>query len=170
VQASGPPPHLETAPAGLTVRYEFPARGKLPPVAVTWYDGDNRPPVLERLGLQAWQNGVLFVGEGSRWLVADYERLEIGPKEHFAALAPPPKFVPDSIGHYEEWLQACRTRGRTTCPFSYSGPLTEAVLLGNVSFRLDGAKLEWDAQAMRARNAPQARALLRREYREGWVL
>jgi predicted dehydrogenase len=170
VQASGPEVHPETAPAGMSVHYEFPARGKLPALALTWYDGDERPAVLERLGLQQWQNGVLFLGEDGRWLVADYDRLEIGPKERFAAFVAPPQFVPDSIGHYEEWLQACRTRGRTTCPFAYSGPLTEAVLLGNVSFRLGGTKLDWDAHAMRARNAPQAAPLLRREYREGWVL
>ena len=170
VRATGPQLHPETTPAGLQVDYEFPARGKLPALELSWYDGNRKPSILAELGLEKWGNGVLFVGDDGRWLVADYTRLELGPQPKFVGFAPPPHHVPDSAGHYQEWLEACRTRGRTTCPFAYSGPLAEAVLLGNVSFRLGGRKLDWDAGNLRARNAPEAAGFLRREYREGWVL
>lgn len=170
VEAKGPALHPETTPAGLVVHYEFPARGKLPALDLTWYDGDHRPPILAELGIDKWQDGVLFVGDDGRWLVADYSNMELGPQAKFTGFSPPPQYVPDTIGHYEEWLEACRTRGRTTCPFSYSGPLSEAVLLGNVSFRCGGRKLDWDARNLRVRNVPEAAAFLRREYREGWVL
>jgi hypothetical protein len=53
--------------------------------------------------------------------------------------------------------------------FSYAGPLTEAVLLGNVAFRL-GRRIEWDAASLRAPGCPEADALVRREYRPGWEL
>lgn len=96
--------------------------------------------------------------------------MEIGPKDKFAGFVPPRKSIPDSIGHHKEWIEACKTRGRTTCPFAYSGPLSEAVVLGNVSFRLGGKKLEWDAKRARVRNAPEAAGFLRREYRGGWSL
>ena len=53
--------------------------------------------------------------------------------------------------------------------FEYSAWLTEANHLGNVAFRL-GKKIQWDAQNLRATNAPEADPLIRREYRKGWTL
>ncbi len=44
VTAEGPPRNAETAPPWSIVRYEFPARGGQPPVALTWYDGGKLPP------------------------------------------------------------------------------------------------------------------------------
>jgi hypothetical protein len=73
------------------------------------------------------------------------------------------------VGHHREWIQACKTGGPTTCNFDYSGPLTEAVLLGNVAFRA-GSKLQWDAENLKATNCPEADRYVRREYRHGWEL
>ena len=42
----------------------------------------------------------------------------------------------------------------TTCNFEYSGWLTEANHLGNVAYRV-GKKLEWDAEQLKATNAPK---------------
>ncbi len=53
--------------------------------------------------------------------------------------------------------------------FDYSGPFTEIVLLGNLAVRL-GKKIEWDAKALKATNAPEADELIRRTYRRGWGL
>jgi hypothetical protein len=66
-------------------------------------------------------------------------------------------------------VTACKTGGPTSCPFSYGGPLTELVLLGNVAYRT-GEKLTWDAPNLRAVNCPEADRFLRREYRAGWTL
>lgn len=167
IAADGPAVDLETTPAGLRVVYEFPARGSLPAVELTWYDGDRRPPLLTELGLADWQNGVLFIGEDGH-LIADYDKLVLGPGD-LAALPAPPQFIPKSIGHYQEWIEACKTRGRTTCGFDYSGPLTEAVLLGNVAYRC-GRRLDWDAREMRVVNGAFANGLLRSDAREGWRL
>jgi hypothetical protein len=41
--------------------------------------------------------------------------------------------------------------------------------LGNVAYRV-GKKLQWDAESMRATNAPEADQFIRREYRKGWSL
>ncbi|MHC4513879.1 MAG: Gfo/Idh/MocA family protein, partial [Planctomycetota bacterium] len=143
VQATGPRVHAETTPASMKVQYRFPARGDLPPVDLTWYDGKTPVPVLADLGLAKWKSGVLFVGSEG-WLVGDYTKMAVGPEQKFAGYTKPKPYIPKSVGHHKEWLEACRTRGKTTCPFSYSGPLSEAVLLGNVSFRLGGKRLEWD--------------------------
>jgi hypothetical protein len=91
------------------------------------------------------------------------------PEKDFADFQRPPRAIPDSLGHYTEWLQACKTGTPTTCHFGYSGLLTEANHLGNVAYRA-GKRLEWDAKAMRIRNAPEAEQFLGREYRAGWKL
>jgi hypothetical protein len=166
VAAEGPPVDPERTASWLVVRYEFPARGIQPPVALTWYDGGKRPEAFEETFL--WRSGVLFVGEKGR-LIADYDRRKLLPEKEFEGFVPPEPSIPDSIGHHREWTLACKSGGATTCPFDYSGPLTEAVLLGNVSYRA-GRKLEWDAERLVARNCPEADRYLRKAYREGWAL
>jgi hypothetical protein len=168
IEAEGPPVHPETCPLSLIVRYEFPARGQKPPVAFTWYDGENRPPVLAENGLPAWGAGVLFVGSEGM-LLADYGRWQLYPEAKFADYQPADKTIPESVGHHQEWIDACKTGSPTTCNFDYSGALAEAVLLGNVAYRT-GKKLRWDAEKLKATNCPEADQYLRREYREGWTL
>jgi len=68
-----------------------------------------------------------------------------------------------------EWIEACRGGPKPLSSFDYSGPFTEMVLLGNLAVRL-GKKIDWDAAAMKATNAPEADELIRREYRQGWDL
>jgi hypothetical protein len=58
----------------------------------------------------------------------------------------------------------------TSDNFDYAGPLTEAVLLGNVATRIPGVTLDWDAAAMRLPRHPEAEHFLRRKYRAGWEI
>ncbi len=51
----------------------------------------------------------------------------------------------------------------------YAGPLTETVLLGNIAHRYP-QRLEWDAEAMKIKNVPEANEWLMRKYRDGWKL
>jgi len=168
VAAEGPPVHPETTATSLTVRYEFPARGELPPVKLTWYNGGPRPKVLEAEDPSAWRAGVRFVGADGI-LQADYGKWKLFPADKFADFQPPEPTIPASIGHHKEWIVACKTGGTTTCHFGYSGPLTEAVLLGNVAYRV-GEHLEWDPAQLKAANCPDADRFIRREYRKGWTL
>ena len=152
-------------PDNMQVDYEFPARGNLPPLKLSWYHGTWRPE-----GAEAYGNGsaVLFEGRDGR-LLADYRTRKLFMDDGRSA-TPPPKSIPDSIGHHQEWINACKTRGTTTCNFAYSGPLSETALLGNVSYRLGGKKLAWDASSMRATNASEADQYIRPTYRKGWSL
>ncbi len=169
IEAEGPPPHPETAAPKLTLHYEFPARGDLPPVTLTWRNGSgNVPPIIKEKNLPNWGAAVLFVGEKGM-LLANYSKRLLLPESEFAGFEPPAPTVPASIGHHREWVAACKTGGPTTCNFDYSGPLTEAVLLGNVAYRT-GERLQWDAEKLQATNCPQADQYLRREYRPGWTL
>ena len=169
VEAEGPPPHPESAAPRLAVRYEFPARGELPPVVMEWRNGtDHRPPVVAEKNLPAWNSAVLFIGSEGM-LQADYRKYVLLPEAKFADFHPPEPTIPDSVGHHREWIDACKTGGLTTCSFDYSGPLTEAVLLGNVAYRA-GKKLLWDHTKLKAAGCPEADRFIRREYRQGWTL
>ncbi|HGY90673.1 MAG TPA: Gfo/Idh/MocA family oxidoreductase [Planctomycetes bacterium] len=169
VETKGPAADPESPPHALEVRYEHPPRAGRPGLFVTWYDGGRRPlDLLKARGLEGWKNGLLFLGEKG-WLAADYGRHVLGPKAAFKDFQPPTPFIPDSIGHHAEWAQACKTGGPTTCNFSYSGALSETVLLGIVAHRR-GRKLLWDAATCRVTNDEEARALIRPAYREGWTL
>ena len=71
--------------------------------------------------------------------------------------------------HYHEWTDACRGVGKASTPFSYSGPLTEAVLLGTVAGRFPDEEFSWDIEKMSFGNK-KADALVKRSYRKGWEL
>src|SRR5690606_20627202 len=132
------------------------------PVKLTWYHGGLRPEILgtykEKDGSPVkFGDGVLFVGkEGA--IYGDYGRLRVLPADKYdvGQIAIPEELrIPKSVGHHKEWVDAIKTGSPTTCNFDYSGALTEAVLLGIVAYRT-GKKLEWDAENLKATNAPEA--------------
>lgn len=170
IRAEGPPVHPRWCPEYLIVHYEFPARGELPPVKLTWHDAGRRPKIADELGLHKWKNGILFTGEKGH-LICDYSNYALLPEDRFKDYQKPEPTIPKSIGHHKEWVTACLKREpkMPLCNFSYSGPLTETVLLGTVAYRT-GKELEWDAKQMGAANAPEAEEYLRLKYREGWTL
>ena len=77
---------------------------------------------------------------------------------------------------FRSWINACKGGPAGGSNFDWAGPLTEAVLLGNVALRtqlrekLTLTRLEWDAEQLRFPNASFADAFLRRERRKGWEL
>ena len=173
VEAEGPSRvGRKVAPRWLISRWTFPRRGDLPPVTITWHHGNKRPELLKEVSLPNWPIAVLFVGSGGM-LITELEvvppRYELHPKEKFADFQPPPRTIPRSIGHANEWITACKTGKPTTCGFDYAGPLTETVLLGNVAYRTS-QKLQWDPENLKATNCPEADQFIRREYRKGWIL
>ncbi|HOX55601.1 MAG TPA: Gfo/Idh/MocA family oxidoreductase [Candidatus Paceibacterota bacterium] len=168
IEAEGPPPQAETTPGWLIVRYQFPARGPLPGTQLTWYNGGKLPKLIEEGKVPDWQAGVLFVGTKGM-LLADYSRRRLLPEADFAGFAPPAPSIPDSIGHHEEWIAACKGGAPALCNFNYSGPLTEAVLLGNAAYRT-GRSLEWNTAACKVTNTREADPFIRRRYRKGWKL
>lgn len=168
VEASGPPPHPELAPASMQARYTYGPRGNLPALKLTWYQGTEKPKIWTDGGIPQWNNGVLFIGDKGM-LLSDYGKHTLLPEDKFADFEPPSQSIPASVGHHQEWIDACKNGSPTTCNFAYSGPLTEANHLGNVAFRA-GRKIEWDSKNMRIPNAPKAEGFLGREYRPGWTL
>ncbi len=168
IRAEGPPVDPIVAPAWCIATWEYPARGDQPPVTVTWYDGGKRPTFFQENPQIKWGDGVLFVGDKGM-LLASYTSYRLLPEEKFRDFKPPEPFIPPSIGHHREWIEACKGRGKALCHFGYSGPLTEAVLLGVVAYR-SGEELEWDSESFRITNCPTAEEYLHQPYRKGWRL
>jgi predicted dehydrogenase len=167
VEAEGPV-HTESAARWTIARQEYPARGDLPPVTLTWYHGGGYPAFVKQKNIPQWGNAVLFIGSEGM-LIADYGQHRLLPEEKFVDFKRPEPFIPDSIGHHSEWVDACKTGGATTCNFDYSGALTEAALLCNVALRT-GKKLTWDSKNLKAIGCPEADIFIRRQYRQGWTL
>ena len=168
IEASGPPPHPELAPASMSATYEYAAREDMPAVKLTWYQGTAKPEIWKAKQIPQWDSGCLFIGEKGM-LLSDYGRHVLLPEDQFAGFERPEPTIPRVSGHHAEWIEACKTGKQCSANFEYSGWLTEANHLGNVAYRV-GKRLEWDAENLRATNAPEADRFLRREYRKGWEL
>ena len=175
----------ETYPAWATITYEFPARGDLPPVKLTWYegakDGKRHLPAAELFqGKVPTDSGSLLVGsKGSIFSPSDYgseqevltaDKSEEKPTELTKDQRKKRNGNSDK-SHKEEWVRAIRENDPKIAwsNFAYAGTLTEAMLLGNVSVRL-GAPIEFDAASGRVTNYPDAARYIKPEFRSGYEL
>jgi predicted dehydrogenase len=175
VTATSTPVFNETVPLAAIVHYEFAPRGDMPAVKLHWYDGGllpERPLELEDDRTLDPEDGILFVGDKGTMLVEGWggERPRLLPASKHQEFTPPPRTLPRSAGHYHEWIQACKQGTPTESHFGFSGPLTEAVLLGSVAIRLAGEKLRWDSASLKVPNVNEAQELLHYSYRQGWIL
>ena len=170
-------PALERVPPWQKATWTFPARANKPPVTLKWCHGNTRFDELRDLDLpHEWPVGIHFVGSEGR-LTMQIERgpagpMELYPKAKFANYTPPPRTLFRSPGgEYRQWIEAIRNNdpARAEMPFSYSGPLSETLALGNVAYRV-GKKLEWDPVLLKATNAPEAGKFIQGSYRPGWEL
>jgi predicted dehydrogenase len=154
----------ETAPKWSIIRYRFPARGKLPPVELTWYDGGKLP---DRDPKTLPKNGCLIVGSKGTIAFKDWNPKDfvLQPEEQFKEFVSPTPTIPRSPGHYQEWIAACKGGPPALSNFDYAALLTETCLLGNLALRV-GKRIDWDAKEMRARNCPEADQFIRSAYRE----
>jgi predicted dehydrogenase len=164
IEADGPPVHPQGVPPQLKVTYTYGPQGRTRGLKMFWYSGGRRPEVP----LPQWGNGVLFIGDKGM-LLTDYGKHVLLPEKSFVGFQPPKPFIPESPGHHEEWIRACKGQGKPACHFGYGALLTEAGLLGNVAYRT-GKKIEWDAEAMKAKNCPEADQYIHHDYREGWTI
>jgi predicted dehydrogenase len=161
---------VEAAPLWSRVTYQFPAVHRQPAMKVVWYDGGMRPASELVWGAVTQSNGVIVVGSRDT-LVTSYEgggRLLSGtPLDSFRSI--PETFTKRTDweqSHYDEWIHACKGGPVAASNFEVSGPVTEAVLLGNIALRT-GKKVRWDSKRMRTGDAA-GDALLKKGYPGGW--
>jgi predicted dehydrogenase len=170
VRSEGPAPNSQSWALNSIIHYVFPAtpytEGKTLPV--NWYDGDERPPkeILAQLGtVRVPGQGSIFIGTKGLMLLPHIGMPVLLPEKDFAGFQMPQE---EPVNHYFQWVDAVMGNGKASAPFEYSGPLTEAVLLGPLATHFPKATLEWNSAKMKFRNSPQANAFVRRKYRSGW--
>jgi predicted dehydrogenase len=160
-------------PTASVVTYRFPARGAMPPVKLTWYDGGLQPPLPPdwEPNRPLGENGTFIVGSKATVLAGTYyESVQIIPDSKMVALAPsfPPRSIPRIRGgHFEEWIRACKGGAPAGSNFDYSSRLTEVALLSNLAIRAR-RPIDWDGNAMRVTNFEEANRFLTVEYRPGF--
>jgi predicted dehydrogenase len=166
VEATSTPVFAETYPLASVVRYKFPARGDMPPVELTWYDGGLKPAIPDELepGRKFGKRGVIYIGDKGKMMNG-----RIIPEKKMQEYEKPPKTLPRSAGHYKEWVEACKGGKPAGSNFDFAALVTEVVLLGNIALRT-GEKLYWDGPSMEITNVPEANQYLQTEYRQGWRL
>lgn len=170
----GPSENPVSYPIAMTVHYEFPARGSMPPVTMHWYDGGlmpQRPDGLPADVVLNREGGVMMIGELG---ILMHETYGLKPKLypeglHERAASVPRTYARITDSHEMNWVNACKGQGEASCPFSYAAPLTEVMLLGIVALRAgQGRKIAYDGPNMRITNDEEANAYLHREYRSGF--
>lgn len=164
----------ETYPVASRVTYEFPARGDLAPVTLHWYDGGMKPPRPAELedGRKWDTNGQLYIGDKGKMLGC-----RLIPEARQKEYGKPPQKLERSIGHYMEWVVACKGGKPAGSNFpDHAGLLAQVVLMGNVALRpalkdkMLSTKLFWDAKEFKFTNIPEANQYLTKEYRQGWAI
>jgi len=179
VEASTTDRYEETYPLASIIRYNFAARGEMPPLKFTWYDGGLKPPrpdeLPENLPLRGdgeeIDEGLLFVGDRGKILCAfNGGSPRLIPESKMQSYKQPPKTLPRSPGNEREWLDAAK--GGKVKPggnFEFSGMVTETLLLGNVATQL-GQRLDWDRSNMKVGSSNLADKYIRPERRTRWEL
>jgi predicted dehydrogenase len=156
----GPEVSQETAPLASITRWEFPAQGDRAAFTLTWWDGGLEPG--RRFADDDW---LMVIGDKGKMydhrLIPDSKAREFGrPKQVLAR----------SVGHYKEWIEACKGGPPAGSNFvDHAAHLAEVVLLGNIAIRT-GEKLLWDGPNQRFTNSEAANRLINPPYRAGWVL
>jgi hypothetical protein len=166
--------NAEVHPAKAIVTYAFPEREGFPPLKLTWYEGQEppRPDELENGRKFPMEGGVLFKGDKGTIMCGVYaDSPRLIPETAMQNYKRPAKTLPRiKSSHEQNWISAIKESEQASADFSYSGPLTEMVLLGNIAKRFPGQELRWDGDNMRVTNLDEANDWVRRPYRKGWSL
>ena len=184
----------DSYPPSSQIKFDFPELDGRAAFTMYWYDGGELPPTslfadvtLKHKGRGGEElpppcpSGVLVIGDRAKMyaagdyaekgieIIGDVEEMDVD----FPRATPPAK----DQGHMNEWLQAIYDSSKTTTSNfpDYAGPLTETILLGNLAVskaREPGvaARVEWDAKKLQPLSDPTLRQIVRRDYREGYVL
>ncbi len=170
----------QTFPTKSIIKYEFPRRGAMGPVAVYWYDGGLMPErpagVDPNVQMGDGDNGSIFIGTKGILSTGTYgggSRMIAG--ENMKDYKKPRPIIPrmpagdDDYRQKIDWINACKGGPASGANFDYSGPFTEWVVLGNLALKFQG-KLEWDAANMKVTNVKEANEWVKRPARKGWSL
>lgn len=191
--------YSHSCPSSSIVRLKFntPEHGD---IALNWYDGGLLPDLPDELKdgetIGDRGGGSIFYGTRGILVCDTYSRnARLLPSDTMKLLNPPAPYLKriegDTSGHQRNWVEGCLTGSETSSDFKRSGPLTEAVLMGNLAikafqykefkpgkkagdwdpFAYPGRrKILWDGENMRVTNYEKANEWVKGNYRKGWEL
>ena len=177
------PESVELFPAGYSDRdivpygeigyYHFKEKGKQAPLKLIWYSGGLRPELHELLpaDYQLPRRGAMYIGEKGIILSDGGNRKpQIYPESRRDSFEAPTPSIPRSKGHYRDWIDAIKGGPKASSNFEYGADLTEITLLGVLSLRLGGKKIDWDAENLKAKGLPEADIYIKEPIRKGWEM
>jgi predicted dehydrogenase len=181
----------DSCPAASFIKLKFPGKDGKPDVKLYWMDGGIRPERPEELkpeeamGDADGSGGVIIEGTKGKMMCGTYgSNPKLLPTSRMTEVSVPKTLARVPEGHYVQWVNACIAgfgKKELSSSFDYAGPLTEAVLMGNLALRawniknqqgrfIGRKKLLWDAINMKITNLDEANQFVKREYRQGWTL
>jgi hypothetical protein len=168
-------------PQASTLVFKFPARGKQPPVEITWYDGKNNlPPLPDDMGESVTDSdipppskgaavpsgkkrppGKVIYGEGLTFKGGSHgSTLKIIPESKAKDMEAKLPNVPKSpSNHFANFLKAAKGEEKTRSNFAVAGPLCQAMAIGIIAQQVN-AKLTFDRKTKRITNHKAADQLL----------
>ena len=189
----------DSFPQSSRITFQFEALGDRPAMPVYWYDGGNKPAEDLLMGFGFKPNaknprGCIIKGSdltfyswgdyGEDWALIDADGNEVPKPENLEFVSSP--------GHFTELHQAITGEsqsggigkegdrvpgdagGKPVSNFeTYSGKLTETILLGNLAVWVDGEEVKWDAANLTATNFQdnaEIGKLIKPEYRGDYSL
>ena len=177
----------EGFPAASVINMTFPREGKKP-LKLNWYDGGMKPERPDWVGpnedMGGGDGGTMIIGEkGILMCNILSEKPRVFPESLREAADKVPQTLPRvPEGHYVQWINGCKAGyGKTqlSSSFDFAGPMTEAILMGNLAIRSYNIqkktgnqtdypgrkKLLWDGEAMKITNFDDANQFVKRDYR-----
>jgi predicted dehydrogenase len=153
---------------------KFIKSGKMPPVAVYWYEGNMTKKIPIPKGLTEKDiraHNEIFIG--TKGLLGTNGRGESWgwiPRSKMEGYKKPSPVLKRSPGHFQDWIRACKGGEPACSNFSIAGPYTEWMLLGAISWRFPNERLLWDGKNLRFTNNEKANEFVKPKFRKGWEL
>jgi predicted dehydrogenase len=181
----------DSCPVASTVILKFPGKKGGKDIELHWMDGGIRPERPEELlpneamGDEDGSGGIIIEGTKGKMMCGTYgENPRLLPTSRMKQVKVKPTLARVPEGHYVQWVNACIAgygKNKLSSSFDYAGPLTEAILMGNIALRswalqnekgnyIGRKKLDWDAINMKVTNFDEANQFVKRDYRAGWSL
>lgn len=163
------PCNADIGPHGCVGYYDFAANDRHNGVRVTWYDGGLKPgrPKDWPADRPLPGRGTLFVGTEGKLFCPG-----AGGAPELLGNRPAPvvdKSLERVESHAQDWLRAIKGERPAGSNFEYGSQLTELALLGALSLRT-GKRIDWNGQAMKANNLPEADKIIHESRRSGWEI